>query len=167
MSGEMLAKSALMHFAVGGATAGLDAFATEWDHAVYGVVLLRRDWPTGGVAALPNDNGTTQFFEGVKSAFGVLPFGLEKWNYLVHRETMWDGTVRWGVLVCRGYEGVQGPQSNAVLRRWCEEKAHGFGANLQAKRVLEHMFGVVPTFGMVMQDSEGGKKGVERKRNGE
>ena len=88
--------------------------------ALYIVQLVQRDWPMGGVALLPDTAHARQFVEQMQGAFDLLPAGREAFYFLpVMAPVGGAGRARArGMLVCRAYEGVQGPQEDRLVVDW-------------------------------------------------
>ncbi|KAK4136062.1 hypothetical protein BT67DRAFT_440203 [Trichocladium antarcticum] len=105
---------------------------------MYIVALVRRDWPVGGVARVPDTPEARAVFAAARAAFDVMPAG-EVWFYVPYVTPRRAGGEERGVLVCRGYEGRKGPQSEAVLERWCVDHAHGVDEDRRGREVLEFM----------------------------
>ena len=132
--GRTLARSVALHFP------RLDPHCPRLGNAndrAYVVALRRRDWPTGGVARVPDTEEARAFFDELKGAFDVLPGGAEVWFYVPYTLALGSGGgVEKGVLVCRGYEGRKGPQPDRVVRDWAVANMAGVGQDRWAAAVL-------------------------------
>ncbi|KAK0648071.1 hypothetical protein B0T16DRAFT_455578 [Cercophora newfieldiana] len=105
----------------------------------YIVDLRIRDWPSGGVAMIPNDPEAIKVAQAVEGGFDKLPDG-EVWYY---RECLLD----WGdgnppdrsIKILRGYEGVNGPPGDAVVEHWFDTHSGVIDDDQGGRKVAEKL----------------------------
>ena len=126
MSGRALVASLALHFPAG----VYNLPRTDYELGpLYVVQLIRRDWPMGGVALLPDTPDSEMFVNAVQGTFDLLPEGREAFYFLPVTAPFTDAVTQddraRGMLVCRAYEGVQGPQAEQLVVDWMVANAGG------------------------------------------
>ncbi|KAG7284437.1 hypothetical protein NEMBOFW57_010810 [Staphylotrichum longicolle] len=128
------------------------------DDEMYALLLLRRDWPIGGVALLPNTDHAHEFIEAVKGTFDVLPGGHEVFYHLpcdIAIEPRNDGSAHH-----HGDEDVNGRSSGTQARgRKTRRKDKGKG-----KAVEEKGYKTKGKKGMLVCRAYEGRKGPQHER---
>ena len=108
-------------------------------HEMYIVDLRIRDWPSGGVAMVPETPEARELIAEIEGTFDKLEDG-EAWYYrpykMIHND---GGGEQRMVKVMRGYEGVEGPQSGDVVERWFDTHSGVVDNDEGGRRVAERL----------------------------
>ncbi|KAK0624331.1 hypothetical protein B0T14DRAFT_554221 [Immersiella caudata] len=106
---------------------------------LYTVDLRVRDWPSGGVARIPDIPEARQLIKDLKGGFDILVDG-EVWlfgayNHFHDRDSEPDPVIK----VMRGYEGVDGSQSDDVIKHWLDSHSGFLEDDEKGRHVAERM----------------------------
>ncbi|KAK4446126.1 hypothetical protein QBC34DRAFT_411995 [Podospora aff. communis PSN243] len=86
---------------------------------LYIVDLRIRDWPSGGVARIPDTPEARAVIEELQGGFDTISES-ETWLFCGYDRVDDNGQVDHIIKVLRGYEGIDGPRSDAVIKNWLD-----------------------------------------------